>query len=115
MTHLDKLLENKEGLLPCPWCDGKAEMRGNDAPENWVHCKANCQPTGRNKPLLIAAYNKRPREEKLIAIVRELKEALEYIINVEKDNPYDTNKLSTEMFYKAEEALSRAEAIAGEV
>jgi hypothetical protein len=35
-------------LLPCPFCGGEAEMRGDDAPENWVHCKDNCQPSGRN-------------------------------------------------------------------
>lgn len=46
-------------LAPCPFCGGPAEMRGDDAPENWISCKADCQPSGRNKEMLIAAWNRR--------------------------------------------------------
>ena len=46
-------------LKPCPFCGGPAEIRGDDAPENWVHCAANCQPSGRDKAALVAAWNTR--------------------------------------------------------
>ncbi len=48
-----------EDLKPCPFCGGDAEIRGDDAPENWVSCKADCQPFGRNKKHLILSWNTR--------------------------------------------------------
>jgi len=48
-----------ESLLPCPHCGGEAELVGDDAPENWVRCRANCQPMCRNKAALIEAWNTR--------------------------------------------------------
>lgn len=52
-----------ETLKPCPFCGGEAEIRGDDAPENWVSCKENCQPSGRDKERLVRAWNTRaPRQ-----------------------------------------------------
>ncbi len=54
-----------ETLKPCPFCGGEAEIRGDDAPENWVSCKADCQPSGRDKERLVRAWNTRASSQSM--------------------------------------------------
>lgn len=70
--------------MPCPFCGGEAEIRGDDAPENWVHCKANCQPTGRNKELLIKAWNTRAPSSQIPPKNEHIKPMCSNIGDIEK-------------------------------
>lgn len=82
MEELDKLREG--GLKECPYCSGQATLKESPVPDAeecnfFIGCNSCGAYMGDySEEDAISAWNDRPREAKLTAIIKELREALEF-------------------------------------